>query len=134
MLKTCKLSFLIICTPNCQDLITTLGKSCIVCRLNRNPKARKTKGTEREYEGNEEPNSVWCADIIYLPVSKQKYRYLLTLTERLSSYVAGVPLKTLNSTSVSNAFQIFLSIMPKMLVLTSDHGQEFLLNCVFLTI
>ena len=26
-------------TPNCQDLIANLEKTCIVCRLNRNPKA-----------------------------------------------------------------------------------------------
>ena len=44
------------------------------------------------------------------------------LVERVSSYLAAVPLKTLNSGSVSEAMRLFLSIMPAVDCIVTDHG------------
>ena len=74
------------------------------------------------YQNDLQVGKIWAADLIYLPRSAIGFRYCLTLVERVTSYLAAVPLKTLNSGSVSQAMRLFLSIMPAMDCIVTDHG------------
>ena len=60
--------------------------------------------------------------MLHMPASSSGHRYILTLAERISSYVCGLALKSLNSTAVTTAFRQFLCIMPSMQIVVTDHG------------
>ena len=81
------------------------------------------KGTAREYEDDIVPGRVWIGDLLYLPKSAEGHRFCFVLTERLSSFVCGIPLKSLSTHHVNTAFTQFLSIMPQMEVIITDHGR-----------
>ena len=70
------------------------------------------------------PGAVWQAGILHLPPSSSGHKYILTLTETLTSYVSAVPLKTLNVDHIRAAMENFLSIMPQMREISSDHGSS----------
>ena len=65
---------------------------------------------------------MWQADILYMNPSIEGHRYILTLTERLSSYICAIPLKHLNVRHVCSAIETFLSICPQMEEIHTDHG------------
>merc|ERR1712055_829794 len=96
---------------------------CLHCKLNTSRRKIMVKGNQREFEKDETPGRVWTADLLYLPKSSEGFRFCLVLTERLTSYVCGLPLKNLNVNQVSQSFAQFLSIMPPMEILTTDHGR-----------
>merc|ERR1712055_1098539 len=96
---------------------------CLHCKLNTSRRKIMVKGNQREFEKDETPGRVWTADLLYLPKSSEGFRFCLVLSERLTSYVCGLPLKTLNVNQVSSSFAQFLSIMPPMEILTTDHGR-----------
>ena len=80
------------------------------------------KGLTRENQHDITPGKFWVADILYMPVSSEGHRFILTLTERLSSYVCALPLKSLTNRHVCNAVEVFLAIMPPMAEIATDHG------------
>ena len=96
--------------------------NCIFCRLNQSRRRTNVRGTQRTNTGEVTPGTSWQCDILYLPPSSSNHKYILVLTETLSSYVAGIPLKTLNVDHVKSALEIFLSLMPQMREISSDHG------------
>ena len=81
-----------------------------------------TKGDFRPLQDDTQVGRCWTLDIMYLPASSSGHRYLLTLAKRVTSYVSGIAIKSLNSTAVATAFRQFLCIMPAMAVVLTDHG------------
>ena len=59
-----------------------------------------------------------------MPAISEGHRYILTLTERLTSYVCAIPLKALSVRHVCSAMEIFLSICPPMEEVHTDHGSS----------
>ena len=98
-------------------------EKCLHCKLNTSRRKMMVKGTQREFQRDETPGRIWTADLLYLPRSSEGFRFCLVLTERLTSYICGLPLKTLNVKHVSTSFAQFLSIMPPMEILYTDHGR-----------
>ena len=98
-------------------------EGCLHCSLNVRRRKLLVKGTRRQYERNMVPGEIWSCDLIYLPRSNSGHNFVLTLTERLSSYLAGIALKSLNGHHVAEAFRIFLGIMPQCRVIYTDHGR-----------
>ena len=94
----------------------------MVCRLNAERKDLTVKGLTRENQNDITPGKFWVADILYMPVSSEGHRFILTLTERLSSYVCALPLKSLTVRHVCNAIEVFLAIVPPMEEIATDHG------------
>ena len=58
-----------------------------------------------------------------MPRSNAGYRYILTFTEKVSSYLAAIPIKNLNNSQVAAALQLFLGIFPAMDTILTDHGR-----------
>ncbi|MED5543239.1 MAG: hypothetical protein VX721_04010, partial [Thermoproteota archaeon] len=87
---------------------------CLHCKLNTSRRKILVKGTQREFQNDETPGRIWTADLLYLPRSSEGFRFCLVLTERLTSYICGLPLKTLDVKHVAISFAQFLSIMPPM--------------------
>ena len=98
-------------------------EKCLHCRLNTSRRKMMVKGNQREFQKDETPGRVWTADLLYLPRSSEGFRFCLVLSERLTSYICGLPLKTLDVKHVAISFAQFLSIMPPMEVLYTDHGK-----------
>ena len=100
-------------------------KGCLHCELNKRRRRLLVKGSRREFESNVCPGEVWILDCLYLPKSSSGHSFVLVLTERLSSYIAAIPLRTLSSYHVSEAFRTFLGVMPQCRTVISDHGSDF---------
>merc|ERR1712030_217194 len=98
-------------------------EKCLHCRLNTSRRKMMVKGNQREFQKDETPGRVWTADLLYLPRSSEGFRFCLVLSERLTSYICGLPLKTLDVKHVAISFAQFLSIMPPMEVLYTDLGR-----------
>ena len=94
----------------------------MLCRLNAERKVLTVKGLTRENQNDITPGRFWMADVLYMPVSSEGHRFILTLTERLSSYICALPLKSLNVRHVCNAIEVFLAIVPPMEEIATDHG------------
>ena len=69
------------------------------------------------------PGKFWQADLLYMPPSCEGHKFILTITERLTSYVCALPLKALSVKHVCNALEVFLSICPPMEEMHTDHGR-----------
>ena len=81
------------------------------------------KGMTRRWQNDMTPGRIWQADLLYMPPSCEGHKFILTLSERLTSYVCALPLKTLSVKHVCNALEIFLSICPPMEEIHTDHGR-----------
>merc|ERR1712055_1003605 len=104
-------------------LAKLVTEKCLHCKLNKSRRKIMVKGTRREFQQDETPGRIWTADLLYLPRSSEGFRFCLVLAERLTSYVCGLPLKTLDVKHVTVSFAQFLSIMPPMEILYTDHGK-----------
>ena len=90
-----------------------------------NTRRRKliVKGTHRQFEKNEVPGEVWILDLLVLPRAASGHNFVLTFTERLTSYLGAIALKTLSNQHVCEAFRTFLSFMPACRTVITDHGR-----------
>merc|ERR1711888_403054 len=104
-------------------LAKLVTNKCLHCKLNTSRRKLLVKGTAREFETDMTPGRVWIGDLLYLPKSVEGHRFCFVMTERLTSYVCGLPLKSLSTPQVMTAFSQFLSIMPQMEVMITDHGR-----------
>ena len=101
-------------------------KNCIICQICKNSYKRKQIGKARTFESNVTPGKVICSDICYLPRDNTTQdKYLVLFTDRLTSFVSGVPIKTLNSNSVANALYQYICHYPCPKILQRDGGPEF---------
>ena len=110
-------------TKGSARLAKLVTNKCLHCKLNTSRRKLLVKGTAREFETDMTPGRVWIGDLLYLPKSVEGHRFCFVMTERLTSYVCGLPLKSLSTPQVISAFTQFLSIMPQMLVMITDHGR-----------
>ena len=94
-------------TPKCEDWVKKLAQSCLFCRLNQDRKVLQTKGSVREYQNNLIPGKIWNFDVLFMPRSNSGYRYILTMVETLTSYICAIPIKTLKTKPVAEAFRTF---------------------------
>ena len=109
----------------CKDLsdaLKSVKDKCLICRLNAERKDLAVKGVTCENQNDITPGKFWLADVLYMPISSEGHRFILTLTERLSSYVCALPLKSLTVRHVCNAIEVFLAIVPPMEEIATDHG------------
>ena len=97
--------------------------ACLICRLNSERKELAVKGVTRRNQNDMTPGRLWQADILYMPPSSEGHKFILTMTERLTSYVCALPLKSLSVRHVCNALEVFLSICPPMEEIHTDHGR-----------
>jgi hypothetical protein len=102
--------------------VKKLAQSCLFCRLNQDGKILQTKGSHREHQDNLTPGKVWNFDILFMPRSNNGFRYILTMVETVSLYICAMPIRTLKGKPVAEAFRTFLSIIPIMAVVQTDHG------------
>jgi hypothetical protein len=116
-------------SPRSEEWIKKLAQSCLFCRLNQDRKVLQTKGSHRQYKNELTPGKIWNLDILYMPRSSSGFRYILTLVEKISSYICAMPIRTQISKPVAEAFRTFLGIMPQMAEVLTDHGTaDFSLN------
>ena len=109
---------------NAEHIVANLKQTCLFCRLNSDRRKLHVKGTYRTFQDDLQLNKVWTADILYLPKSAEGYQYILTMAEKITSYITAIPLKILSTKRVSDAFRVFLGIFPAMSVLYTDHGKS----------
>merc|ERR1711940_390592 len=107
---------------NAEHIVANLKQTCLFCRLNSDRRKLNVKGANRTFQDDLQVNKVWTADILYLPKSAEGFKYILTLAEKITSYIAAIPLKILSTKGVSDAFRVFLGIFPAMSVVCTDHG------------
>jgi hypothetical protein len=112
-------------SPKSEEWIKKLAQSCLFCRLNQDRKVLQTKGSHQQYENELTPGKIWNFHILYMPKSSSGFRHILTMVEKISSYFCAMPIQTLKSKPVAEAFRIFLGIMPQMAVVLTDHGTAF---------
>ena len=108
---------------NLEDALKSVKNACLICRLNSERKDLAVKGVTRENQNDLTPGRFWQADVLYMPASSEGHKYILTLTERLTSYVCALPLKSLSVRHVCNAIEVFLAIVPPMEEISTDHGR-----------
>lgn len=107
-------------------LATTIVKSCVICQICKNSYIRKQIGQARTFESDVTPGKIICSDIIYLPRDNSTQdKYLVLFTDRLTSFVSGVPIKVINYTTVANALYQYICHYPCPKVLQVDGGPEF---------
>ena len=112
-------------TKGIENISRKVIKGCLHCELNKRRRRLLVKGSRREFESNVCPGEVWILDCLYLPKSSSGHSFVLVLTKRLPSYIAAIPLRTLSSYHVSEAFRTFLGVMPQCRTVISDHGSDF---------
>ena len=101
-------------------------KSCIICQICKNSYKRKQIGKARTFESDVTPGKIICSDIVYLPRDcSTQDKYLVLFTDRLTSFVSGVPIKILNSNSVANALYQYICHYPCPKIVQVDGGPEF---------
>ena len=106
-----------------ENALKSIKNNCLICRLNADRKELVLKGMKRRWQNGVTLGKIWQADILYMPTSNEGHKFILTLTERVTSYVCALPLKTLSVKHVCNALEIFLSICPPMEEVHTDHGR-----------
>ena len=106
-------------------MVKQILQSCMICRLKRNVYKRHTSGEHREFQNDLTVGAIWCCDVAHLPRSKTGFKYVLLFSERLTSYISGIALKNITSSTVSQAFKIFMTIFPPLNEIQSDFGPEF---------
>ena len=111
-------------TKGVDNISKKVVQGCLHCELNRKRKRLLVKGSQRTFQDNVCPGEVWILDCLFLPKSSSGHAFVLVLTERLSSYIAAMPLRTLNSHHVGEAFRTFLGIMPQCRIIITDHGRS----------
>ena len=80
------------------------------------------KGDRRQYEHNGNPGLVWVCDVLHLPETIEKHRYVLVMVERLCGYIKAVPLKAINNNQLCQAFRQIMCCIPQMRTVISDQG------------
>ena len=111
-------------TPNLNSIAKQVRSGCTVCALCKNNYKRKYSGQERE-DKTLAVGQEYVFDVAYLPRDKLGYKYVLLMTEKVSSYVIGQPMKTLNSDNTAKALQQFLLHIPAPERISCDGGPEF---------
>ena len=111
-------------TKGIESVSRKVIQGCLHCVLNARRRKLLVKGSRRQFESNMTPGEIWVLDVIYLPRSNSGHNFVLVLTERLTSYLAAIALKSLTSHHVSEAFRTFLGIMPQCRVVVTDHGRS----------
>ena len=98
---------------NLDKIVSKIVKSCTICQLCRNTYKRQFIGESRTFGSDVSPGRVLCSDICYMPRDTVTgHKYLALYVDRLTSYVCGVPLKTLDSNAVRNSFYEYLCHFP----------------------
>ena len=76
---------------NLEDALKSIKNGCLICRLNADRRELAVKGVKRRWQNDVTPGKVWQADILYMPTSNEGHKFILTLTERVTSYVCALP-------------------------------------------
>ena len=111
-------------TRGIENISRKIIAKCLHCTLNLRKRTSIVKGSHRTFEKNLVPGQVWIIDVLVLPRASSGHCFALVFTERLTSYVAALPLKTISNQSICEAFRQFLSIMPACSTIITDHGQS----------
>ena len=111
-------------TKGIEAISKKIIQGCLHCALNSRRRKLLVKGSRRKFESNTTPGEIWILDVLFLPKSSSGHSFVLVLTERLTSYVAAIALRTLNNHHVLEAFRTFLGIMPQCRTVISDHGKS----------
>ena len=107
-------------------MATKVVKTCIICQICKNSYKRKQIWKARTFESDVTPGKIICSDIVYLPRDcSTQDKYLVLFTDRLTSFVSGVPLKILNSNSVANALYQYICHYPCPKIVQVDGGPEY---------
>ena len=112
-------------TPNSHKMVKQILQGCVICRLNRNVYKRHTSGEHRKFQNDLTVGAIWCCNVAHLPRSKNGFKCVLLFSERVTSYISGIALKNITSSTVSQAFKIFMTIFPPLNEIQSDFGPEF---------
>ena len=100
--------------------------NCVICQICQNSYKRKKIGDTRTFEADVTPGKVICSDIIYLPRDNlTNDKFIVLFTDRLTSFVCGIPIKSLNSTTVANAMYQYLCFYPSPKIVQVDGGPEY---------
>ena len=94
-----------------ENALKSIKNGCLICRLNADKRELAVKGVKRRWQNDITPGKIWQADILYMPTSNEGHRFILTLTERVTSYVCAIPLKTLSVKHVCSALEIFWEML-----------------------
>ena len=92
---------------NLEDALKSIKNTCLICRLNSDRRELAVKGVTRRWQNEITPGRIWQADLLYMPPSCEGHKFILTITERLTSYVCALPLKALSVKHVCNALEVF---------------------------
>ena len=111
-------------TPNLNSIAKQVRSGCAVCTICKNNYKMRYSGQERENK-NLAVGQEYVFDVAYLPRDKMNYKYVLLMTEKVSSYVIGQPMKNLNSENTAKALQQFLLHIPAPEKISCDGGPEF---------
>ena len=109
-------------TRGVQTISRKIIDKCLHCTLNLRKRTTLVKGSHRTFEKNLVPGQVWILDVLVLPRASSGHCFVLVFTERLTSYIAALPLKSVTNQSICQAFRQFLSIMPACSTVITDHG------------
>merc|ERR1711954_582682 len=94
-------------TRGITDISKKIVSKCLHCSLNLRKRKLSVKGQNRTYEKSLAPGQLWFLDVLVLPRSSSGNAFVLVFTERLSSYIAALPLKNITNQSVCEALSQF---------------------------
>merc|ERR1711954_454962 len=89
-------------TRGITDISKKIVSKCLHCSLNLRKRKLSVKGQNRTYEKSLAPGQLWFLDVSVLPRSSSGNAFVLVFTERLSSYIAALPLKNISNQILAN--------------------------------
>ena len=106
-------------------LIKEATNRCDICAICKNSYKKRSAGDQRTFEDELAPGATIVADVLYLPRDNENYKFIILFVDRLTSYACGVPLKELNSKTVTEALSQYLHFLPSPAVLMVDGDGVF---------
>ena len=111
--------------PGMKDLVHQSTLECTVCQFTFRPRKRKFINIPPE-DGNVLVNQVWSIDLAEnLPFSQGKYKFLLIVTDFVSTYTMGFPLRTKKSEEIIQAMRRAFAAMNIPQVIRNDFSTSF---------
>ena len=112
-------------TRHTEAVCKKVTQSCGICVLQKESYKRKIKGTNRSDRENVTPGSIYFMDVAYLPKSTNGFKYAVILVERLTGYIAALPVRALTTSSMISAVRAFFSVLSLPEKIGTDSGPEF---------
>ena len=109
---------------NMSQIVKSMTNNCLVCTLYKGTHKKNISGDARSFHQSL-PGQNLGADIAYMPISKNGFKYLLLVVDLISGFLVAYPLKKLDDVSTAEKLKQYLSHFPAPSTILADGGFEF---------